>query len=73
MQHGSTTVTRGVKIEAVANYVHFFSVFDRDYYDEKEARYYFTYQIRISVDDDFEGDFPKCQLKTRNWIIKMGD
>ena len=41
MEHGSVTITKGVRVEAVAKYVHFFSVFDTNYYSK--ARYYFTY------------------------------
>ena len=40
--HGSTTITNGVKIEAVAKYIHCFSTFDRDLVME-DPKYFFTY------------------------------
>ena len=42
-QYGSVTVSNenGVRIEAVAHYIHFFSVFDANYYSRQ--KYYFTY------------------------------
>jgi len=40
---GSVTVTNGVKIEAVGQYIHAFSVFE-----EPHPQYFFSYQIRIS-------------------------
>ena len=49
---GSSTVTNGVRIDAVAHYVHFFSNFDKEFFRE-EAKLFFAYQIRISVDDDY--------------------
>jgi hypothetical protein len=50
---GSTTVTEGVCIEAVAKYIHFCSRFG------PEPLYYFAYQIRISARQGLEG---KCKL-----------
>jgi hypothetical protein len=45
---GSVTITNGVKVSAVARYLHIFSLFDRDYYGEGRApQYFFTYQVRI--------------------------
>jgi hypothetical protein len=46
-EHGSITVTKGVKIEASAKYIHYFSTFDRAHYHQ--TRFYFVYQIRISA------------------------
>ncbi len=57
-ENGSVTITNGIKIEAVARYIDFFSVFDQQYY--ARPKYYFTYQIRISVDPGFEGEFYDC-------------
>eukprot|EP00347_Sterkiella_histriomuscorum_P002208 403369051 len=69
---GSTTITNGVKIDAVANYIHIFSVFDKEHYGN-ECRYFFSYQIRISADPNHQGEFYKCQLKNRFWSIQEGD
>lgn len=44
---GSVTITNGVKIEAVAKYVHQFSNFGHDPY-EQPLTYFFAYQVRIS-------------------------
>jgi hypothetical protein len=52
MENGSVTVTQGVRIEAVAKYIHFFSVFDVSHYHRQ--KYYFTYQVRIMVDPEFK-------------------
>ena len=48
--NGSAIISQGLKIEAVGYYVHHFSLFDRNYY--QNTRYYFTYQIRVSIDPD---------------------
>lgn len=39
---GSTSITNGIRIDAVAEYIHIFSVFDQDYY-HNECRYFFSY------------------------------
>ena len=57
--YGSRTVTNGIQIDAVARYIHFFSLFDRDYYSD-DVGYFFSYQIRISVVTDNEEQFDKC-------------
>jgi hypothetical protein len=56
---GSVTVTNGIKIEAVAKYLHHLSFFDEEQFDKK---YFFAYQIRIygpSSEDD-QVSFDKC-------------
>lgn len=50
---GSVCVTNRVKVEAVAKYIHFFSVFDTNHY--QRPKYYFAYQIRIQVVPKVEG------------------
>ena len=62
---GSSTVTEGVRIDAVAHYVHFFSNFDKAFFRD-EAKLFFAYQIRISVDDNFEGEVPRMKLKVND-------
>ncbi|CDW77167.1 UNKNOWN [Stylonychia lemnae] len=69
---GSLTVTHGIKIEAVANYIHFFGVFDKSYYND-DTRYFFSYQVRISVDENYQGEFFPSRLKSRTWKIQMGE
>ena len=53
-----------MRIEAVAQYVHFFSVFDQTYHHK--PKYYFTYQVRIDVDPEYlkenGGNFYECEL-----------
>ena len=49
-QNGSISVEHGVKVEASGYYIHFFSTFDRNYY--ANTRYYFAYQVRISIDEN---------------------
>ncbi|CDW81296.1 UNKNOWN [Stylonychia lemnae] len=63
----SVAVTNGIRIEACAKYIHHFSIFDLQYHSQR--RYYFTYQIRVMVDPDHEGEFDDCQLTTRHWEI----
>ncbi len=67
---GSTTVTQGIKIDAVGYYLHFFSNFDKNWYGS-EAKFFFSYQIRISVDESFEGDFPRMKLTVKYSINDM--
>ena len=43
---GSATTTNGVRIEAVAKFIHFFSRFQQS--AGQQASYYFTYQVRIT-------------------------
>jgi hypothetical protein len=47
-QFGGVAITEGVKVEAVAQYIHFFSTFDGTYYPSPKK--YFAYQIRVSVE-----------------------
>lgn len=65
---GSVTVTNGVKVEAVAKYIHFFSMFGSE---TREPQYYFTYQIRItSEEEEKEGsEFHSCELTVRLSLI----
>ena len=51
LARGSVTVTNGVRIEAVAKYVHHFSQFDDDSIMNR-SQYFFTYQVRISGPKD---------------------
>ena len=52
---GSITCTQGIRIETVAQYVHCFSEFIN-------PKYFYAYQVRISVDPGYTEQFHKCKL-----------
>mmetsp|Transcript_237 Transcript_237/g.240 ORF Transcript_237/g.240 Transcript_237/m.240 type:complete len:144 (+) Transcript_237:286-717(+) len=69
---GSCTSTKGLKIEACAKYIQILSTFNEDQFFSN-TRYFFSYQIKIYVDPDYEGEFHPCQLYLRHWEIHDGD
>ena len=62
-QYGGVAITEGVRVEAVAQYIHFFSTFDQTHYHNPKK--YFAYQIRISVDPSASAPFypARCLVK----------
>jgi len=70
--YGSVTVTNGVKITAHAYYNHLISEFDSmNSVLKKKDTYVFSYQVKISVDENAMM-FDPCILVSRTWIIEKG-
>ena len=71
--YGSVTITNGVKITAVADYINLISEFDsvRDPINKKD-NYVFFYQVCISDDPEWDQPFFEAILETRSWTIQKG-
>lgn len=71
--YGSVSITNGVKITAVGDYINLISQFSsvRDPINKKD-NYVFFYQIRVQDDPDWEGPFYEAILETRSWTIQKG-